>query len=349
MEQTSAGESARPLLSFIVVAYNQERFIREAIEGAFAQTYSPLEIILSDDCSEDMTFEIMQDMMADYDGPHQIVLNRNVCNLGIVGHVNRVIALAKGALMVMAAGDDISFSERTEKLFELWDSEGRPMAVLHSAAFLFVENNGTFTKESIISLNPGNDLFDIITRWKWPLGASEAWSASLVRFFGPLRSDVDHEDVPFLYRGVLAQHVLFHPDPLLCWRQGYGIISGLDNRRLKSLRGIHERLAKERRRFRGFSWQLRDDLKKLENSGGSQIFRLVEYYSARSEYAWACMNAGIVMWGRCGCVYFLRSVRISCFSFRDLIRWPCRGVFLRLLRILDMLGGNGEIDKPMTR
>ena len=48
----------KPLLTFAVGAYNQERFIREAVESAFAQTYSPLEIVLSDDCSRDRTFEI---------------------------------------------------------------------------------------------------------------------------------------------------------------------------------------------------------------------------------------------------------------------------------------------------
>ena len=42
----------RPLISFVVLAYNQESFIREAIEGALTQTYSPLEIVFSDDCSD---------------------------------------------------------------------------------------------------------------------------------------------------------------------------------------------------------------------------------------------------------------------------------------------------------
>ena len=43
----------RPLVTFALFAYNQEQYIREAVEGAFSQTYEPLEIILSDDCSSD--------------------------------------------------------------------------------------------------------------------------------------------------------------------------------------------------------------------------------------------------------------------------------------------------------
>src|SRR6056297_466684 len=96
----------RPLVTFAVIAYNQERFIREAIEGAFAQTYQPLEIILSDDCSPDSTFEIMQEMAAAYGGPHGVILNRNQSNLGIVPHIDRVMTIVTGEFIVINAGDD---------------------------------------------------------------------------------------------------------------------------------------------------------------------------------------------------------------------------------------------------
>jgi glycosyltransferase involved in cell wall biosynthesis len=73
----------RPLISFILIACNQKRFIREAVEGTFSQTYSPLEIVLSDDCSRDRTFEIMKELTASYQGPHKIILNRNENKPGI--------------------------------------------------------------------------------------------------------------------------------------------------------------------------------------------------------------------------------------------------------------------------
>ena len=75
----------RPLITFALFAYNQEAYVREAIEGAFAQTYEPLEIILSDDCSTDRTFEIMQEMAAAYRGPHRVRVNLNPVNLGVGG------------------------------------------------------------------------------------------------------------------------------------------------------------------------------------------------------------------------------------------------------------------------
>lgn len=104
--------SAQPLVSIVLIAYNQERFIRAAIESVLNQTYSPLEIILSDDASPDKTFEIIQEIATSYRGPHKIVLNRNERNLGITMHFNRVMELVSGEIVALAAGDDISLKDR---------------------------------------------------------------------------------------------------------------------------------------------------------------------------------------------------------------------------------------------
>ena len=120
----------RPLISFGLLAYNQERFITESVLAAFAQTYSPLQIILSDDCSSDSTFRVMQQMAGAYHGPHQLVLNQNPHNRGICAHVNRVAELAKGEMIVGSAGDDISLPERTELCYQAWrDSGGRSASI----------------------------------------------------------------------------------------------------------------------------------------------------------------------------------------------------------------------------
>lgn len=108
----------RPLVTFALFAYNQEKYIREAVEGAFAQTYEPLEIILSDDCSTDRTFEIMKEMAAVYRGPHQVRTVKNDENFGVLKHVLTRGREAQGAIVVMAAGDDISFAWRTDKLVD---------------------------------------------------------------------------------------------------------------------------------------------------------------------------------------------------------------------------------------
>src|SRR5512139_2419524 len=108
----------RPLISFVMTCYNQERFIHEALQGAFSQHYSPLEIIISDDCSTDRTFDLVREVGAAYRGPHRLVLNRNPANLGIGGNLSKAMELCNGELVITAGGDDISLPERTSRTLE---------------------------------------------------------------------------------------------------------------------------------------------------------------------------------------------------------------------------------------
>ena len=88
-----------PLVTFALFAYNQEKYIREAVEAALAQDYPNLEIIFSDDCSPNSTFDVMRESTKNYSGCHQVKLNRNPVNLGLGSHVNRVVAQSKGCLL----------------------------------------------------------------------------------------------------------------------------------------------------------------------------------------------------------------------------------------------------------
>src|SRR5437879_13915559 len=97
--------SEKPLLTLGVIAYNQEEFIENAVLGAFAQTYTPVEIILSDDCSSDGTFDVLQTMVAAYTGPHRIIMNRTECNRGVGGYVNRLFQLSVVELMLHGSSE----------------------------------------------------------------------------------------------------------------------------------------------------------------------------------------------------------------------------------------------------
>jgi len=115
-----------PLVSFVLLCYRQERFIREALEGALAQTYQPLQIVVSDDASPDNTYNLVLERAKHYKGPHKIILQQNKENLGLTGNFNEALHLASGELVVMAAGDDVSLPERTARIVARWVVAGRP-------------------------------------------------------------------------------------------------------------------------------------------------------------------------------------------------------------------------------
>ncbi len=114
----------RPLVTFAIFTFNQEKFVREAVESAFAQTYEPMEIILSDDCSSDRTLEFLQMMARSYRGSKQVTVRQTKSNCGTLLHVSEVAKLARGELLVLAAGDDISKPQRTVALVQAWQASG---------------------------------------------------------------------------------------------------------------------------------------------------------------------------------------------------------------------------------
>src|SRR5688572_9969862 len=98
----------RPLLSYVLLTFNQDQYVQAALSSALAQTYQPMEIIISDDYSTDQTYPIICSLVSNYQGPHRIRVRKNDKNLGIGEHLNAVMQIASGKLIIMAAGDDVS-------------------------------------------------------------------------------------------------------------------------------------------------------------------------------------------------------------------------------------------------
>jgi len=60
MQNSVLGENSRMKLSILVVTYNRERFIAQAIESVLAQHVSfDYEIVVGEDCSTDSTRAIL--------------------------------------------------------------------------------------------------------------------------------------------------------------------------------------------------------------------------------------------------------------------------------------------------
>lgn len=209
-----------PLASLCIFTYNQEDYIEEAIDGAFSQDYENLEIIISDDNSSDNTWQIIQKKVAQYDGKHKIEINRNIPNLGIAGHTNKLYYdLSKGDYVAIAAGDDISLPERVSK----------------SVAYMIVNKdvNALSTGLTVIDKNSQvaarqrkrteQDLIYDLEYYLSPEyahinGPSRMVSRSLIDSFPPLHESCPTEDTPILLRAFLMGHVAQIKEQLVKYR-----------------------------------------------------------------------------------------------------------------------------------
>lgn len=101
----SSNLEKRPLASVVMIAYNNERYINDAIRGVMAQKGDfDIQLIICDDCSTDSTARIAADWACRY--PSAIELYRNPHNLGVQGNYLEAFTHVRGDYMAMCDADD---------------------------------------------------------------------------------------------------------------------------------------------------------------------------------------------------------------------------------------------------
>jgi glycosyltransferase involved in cell wall biosynthesis len=81
-----------------MLCYDHEKYVAEALNGVLAQTYSPLDIVIIDDCSQDATADIVAAKLATVSDRSNIRFIRNPINLGLLGACDTAFNAARGAL-----------------------------------------------------------------------------------------------------------------------------------------------------------------------------------------------------------------------------------------------------------
>jgi glycosyltransferase involved in cell wall biosynthesis len=95
--------NSNPTVSILIPTYNQEKFIDTCVTSALNQTYDNLEVIVSDDASDDATREVVGRALAD----PRLRYERNATNIGRVSNYRRLLCeLASGDWVLMLDGDD---------------------------------------------------------------------------------------------------------------------------------------------------------------------------------------------------------------------------------------------------
>lgn len=214
----------QPLVTFALFSYNQESFIREAVFSAFSQSYQPLEIILSDDCSTDHTFEIMEELVREYKGPHQVRAVQTEKNLGVLEHVLLRGREAKGQIIVVAAGDDLSLSDRVSQHVKAYEADD--VFAVSSAYSLIDEDGRVLTDHVDLPINVRNPqrrlTFFKKTRYDYQViqGSTASYCARLFKLDPRSESSGISEDNWFNFLAyLLGGRVVFLPEAHVKYRR----------------------------------------------------------------------------------------------------------------------------------
>ena len=217
-----------PLISVALMTYNQEKYVREALLSVLDQTYDNLEIIVSDDCSKDGTWDVVVSELDGYrrgGGKHSnIVLNRNQTNLGVAKHFEVILSKCHGEFVVCQAGDDVSLPERVQIIVDAF--KDNPLATVISHEAISIDENGRKVGSGVIR-----------TSTRLPLGALMAYSCRVYKEFDPISEKDAWEDDVYARRAQMLGDEIQIGKVLLKYRIGCGgISSGRDDIRVRRTR-----------------------------------------------------------------------------------------------------------------
>lgn len=109
-EKKQTPPSVEPLVSVSIIAYNQERYIEQALDSILAQkTNFPFEVVIGDDASKDRTREICEGYVQRY--PDIVRLLPKEANLGMMKNHIRGIKACRGKYVALLESDDYWIDE----------------------------------------------------------------------------------------------------------------------------------------------------------------------------------------------------------------------------------------------
>src|ERR1039458_5587870 len=103
--------SPGPLVSIGIPTYNRRQFAVRAVKSALSQTYTNIEVIVSDNASTDDTVEHLSAIQDE-----RLVILRHSANAGMVANFNSCLSAATGELFLMLSDDDWLEPPAIEKL-----------------------------------------------------------------------------------------------------------------------------------------------------------------------------------------------------------------------------------------
>lgn len=243
-----------PKLSYVLLSHNREKYIRAAIESAFAQDYEgELEYIFSDDCSTDRTFEIIKECVAGYKGNRRVVVTQTPRNLHLAGNTNHAVQFVESDWIVRADDDDYSSIDRCTLIGQAIAAHPRARYVTTGVVHFTDEEDSAIWSRSTATRAEQPELIETSisthssqeTAFRSRHLSYKAWHMDVFREFGPLHQQGYYvDDLTCFYRASILGTGVHIPNCIAVFmRDGSGNMSrgGDDNQR-----GFHAIMRLER-------------------------------------------------------------------------------------------------------
>ena len=132
-------KSLAPCVTVIVVNYNQDKYISQAIESILNQTFNDYEIIIIDDGSQDNSLNIIKKIIDQSSQKINFFSHKNNQNLGISRTYSLGISKARGKYIAFLEADDVWDENYLKSKVDILDQH-RDVGVVFSKYKIVSEN-----------------------------------------------------------------------------------------------------------------------------------------------------------------------------------------------------------------
>jgi len=147
----------KPLVTIIIVTYNSSKYVLETLESAKLQTYPNIELIVTDDCSTDLTVDLCTNWIGINRSRFiRVELLTASKNTGIAANLNRGYHASKAKWIKAIAGDDALLPNCIEDNMNFVFANPK-VKIVHSIAKAYINS---FCSKNFIQLIDMSDQFN---------------------------------------------------------------------------------------------------------------------------------------------------------------------------------------------
>jgi len=193
--------------ALVLITYNHERFIEEALQSILSQTRVPDEVVIADDASKDSTPALIRAFVERHglQGRWTVLLSET--NQGINGNLQNAINHTTADVIVPLAGDDLALPNRvaaSERAFL-----ANPEFNIVADSGYVIDEQGAPVRDYTLQAGVVDDIrkaLRIGSPLLMPVGQS--WRRRMFDRFGPLPLDVPNEDDQVTFWGLMTGGIL---------------------------------------------------------------------------------------------------------------------------------------------
>ncbi len=236
-----------PVVSVALAVYNGEKYLRQQVDSILNQTVDDIELVMSDDCSTDGSWELMEKQAK---ADSRIRIYKNKKNLGFKDNFGKAIKECHGKYIALSDCDDIWEPNHLETLLEKIGNKALACGNSTLVDADGIPTGTTLRQQEALDWIPDDDmkkLLSIILFRNPYQGATMLMRRSFIEKALPIPSKMRYHDTWFASLACFCGGISYTRQSLMKYRRTNDSITGLRNKRKSKLyRFVHLRFDDDR-------------------------------------------------------------------------------------------------------